>query len=84
MPLYDYECDRCHLSFEVSRSMKDSDVPADCPLCNVKARRVFSAPMTFTRGASAQESLSSPAPPSAPRWSHHGHSHGPGSSAHSH
>lgn len=86
MPLYDYHCDRCDLEFEVSRSLKDSDVPAMCPMCDVKARRVFTAPMmTFTRGAAAEA-----APPSVPgggggsRWSHHGHSHGPGSSSHSH
>jgi putative FmdB family regulatory protein len=84
MPLYDYECDRCNLQFEVSRSIKDSDVPAVCPMCDVKARRVYTAPMmTFTRGAAYEAS-----PPSAPgnssRWSHHGHSHGPGGAGHSH
>lgn len=84
MPLYDYHCDRCGLDFEVSRSLKDSDVPADCPMCNVQARRIFTPPMmTFTRGA-ARESTPGPAPSSGARWSHHGHSHGPGTRPHSH
>jgi hypothetical protein len=39
--------------------------------------------MTFTRGA-ARESLGNPAPASGSRWSHHGHSHGPGTRPHSH
>lgn len=84
MPLYDYHCDACQLEFEVSRSIKDSDVPAMCPMCDVQARRVFTAPMmTFTRGAAAEAAPPS-MPPSGSRWSHHGHSHGPGSSSHSH
>ncbi|MCX7618665.1 zinc ribbon domain-containing protein [Tepidiforma sp.] len=85
MPLYDYRCDRCGLEFEVSRSIKDSDIPADCPMCSVPAKRLFTPPMmTFTRGA-ARESLGTPAPPAGgSRWSHHGHSHGPGTRPHSH
>ncbi len=85
MPLYDYRCERCGLDFEVSRSIKDSGIPADCPVCFEPARRVFTPPMmTFTRGA-ARESLQSPAPRSGgARWSHHGHSHGPGTRPHSH
>lgn len=84
MPLYDYHCNRCGLDFEVSRSIRDSDVPADCPMCNTAAQRVFTPPMmTFTRGA-AHESLHSPPTPSTSRWSHHGHSHGPGTKPHTH
>ncbi|GIW13465.1 MAG: hypothetical protein KatS3mg062_0904 [Tepidiforma sp.] len=85
MPLYDYHCERCGLDFEVSRSIKDSDIPADCPMCSVPATRVFTPPMmTFTRGA-ARESLGNPAPRGGgSRWSHHGHSHGPGTRPHSH
>ena len=85
MPLYDFHCDSCSLEFEVSRSMKDSDIPAHCPMCDAKARRVFSMPMTFTRGAAAAAEAPAAAPaPAASRWSHHGHSHGPGGMGHSH
>jgi putative FmdB family regulatory protein len=85
MPLYDYHCEPCSLDFEVSRSIKDADIPPFCPMCGLTARRVFTAPMmTFTRGA-ARENLSNPAPGGgSSRWSHHGHSHGPGSRPHSH
>jgi len=89
MPLYDFHCDKCGLDFEVSRSMKDSDVPAHCPMCDAAARRVFTMPMTFTRGAaSAVDPAATPTPDAAAaaaaKWSHHGHSHGVGASSHSH
>ncbi len=85
MPLYDYACDRCGLTFEVSRSIKDSDIPAMCPVCDIAARRVFTPPMaTFTRGAAAAADRANFPSPSPARWSHHGHSHGPGTGAHTH
>jgi len=86
MPLYDYACADCDLTFEVSRSFADADVPADCPMCGEQAKRQMSVPMSvFTRGAAAEgardrERTSS----AASRWSHHGHSHGPGSGNHTH
>jgi putative FmdB family regulatory protein len=86
MPLYDYRCADCNLTFEVSRSFKDSDVPALCPMCDREAKREISMPMaTFTRGAAAESLRQSPAASSeASRRSHHGHSHGPGAGSHSH
>jgi putative FmdB family regulatory protein len=82
VPLYDFECAECNVTFEVSRSFADSDVPAHCPRCEKQARRLLSAPLTvFTRGGAA-ESLR--APGTAARWSHHGHSHGPGSGSGGH
>ena len=83
MPLYEYSCEPCNLTFEVSRSFKDSDLPALCPMCDVAARKLIAVPLTtFTRGAASAQPA--PAPASASRWSHHGPSHGPGAANHSH
>lgn len=85
MPLYDYACGPCNLTFEVSRSFKDAEVGAQCPMCDREAKRVLSTPMmTFTRGAAAEASRNSFGAAAASKWSHHGHSHGSGTGAHSH
>lgn len=85
MPLYDYACAACELTFEVSRSFADADVPADCPMCDKPAKRQLSVPMaTFTRGAAADNARSRPGA-SEKRWAGgHGHSHAPGTAPHSH
>lgn len=87
MPLYDYACKRCKLTFEVSRSFKDADLGADCPQCGKPAKRELSIPMTYTKGAAiqslnAEQSRADKAV--AGKWSHGGHSHGAGVSGHSH
>lgn len=88
MPLYDYACPDCGLAFEVSRSFADSDKPAICPMCNVEAKRQLTVPLsTYTRGGYAEKARDSPAPSSfssGSRWSHGGHSHGAGTSSHTH
>jgi len=82
MPLYDYQCPECGLEFEVSRPMAESSNPANCPLDGAQAKRTFgNAPMTFVQRRGPSE------PPSTgggARWSHHGHSHGPGAGSHTH
>ncbi len=87
MPLYDYACKRCKLTFEVSRSFKDADMGADCPMCGKPAKRELSVPMTYTKGAAIQAlnaSQSSADRAVSSKWSHGGHSHGAGVSSHSH
>ncbi|MGD9933815.1 MAG: FmdB family zinc ribbon protein [Dehalococcoidia bacterium] len=82
MPRYDYSCGPCDLQFEVSRSFAEADKPVYCPFCEAPAVRGVSIPLaTFTRGSAASSPL--PAAPSS-RWSHHGHSHGPGATGHAH
>jgi putative FmdB family regulatory protein len=47
MPIYEYECEKCHSRFEVKRSFGE-DGSAKCPECRGKACRVFtSVPIIF-------------------------------------
>ncbi len=52
MPLYEYQCDTCHTTFEVRRSFSDTGVPP-CPHCNGtgQVRKVFSAPAIVFKGS---------------------------------
>ncbi len=50
MPLYEYECRKCHHRFE--RIQKFSDPPADkCPECGGKVDQVISAPAVQFKGS---------------------------------
>jgi putative FmdB family regulatory protein len=85
MPLYDYQCPACELAFEVSRTFAQADDPVSCPLCNTEAKRQVTAPQAvFSKGARAFTPGQPPPSGSAGRWSHHGHSHGPGTGSHTH
>ncbi|MBN1863254.1 MAG: zinc ribbon domain-containing protein [Dehalococcoidales bacterium] len=43
MPIYEYECLKCGVRFELRRSMADSDRKAECPQCGAQiTRRIFS------------------------------------------
>ena len=82
MPRYPFRCTVCGLEFEVSRSIKDATagVAAACPADGAKAERIFTVPnMLINKPMTA-----SPAPPVSRGYSHHGHSHGPGTGGHSH
>ena len=68
MPRYPFRCPACGLEFEVSRSIKDAT-----------AERIFTVPnMLINKPMTA-----APAPPVSRGYSHHGHSHGPGTGGHS-
>jgi len=41
MPIYEYECERCSLKFELKRRFSE-DGSASCPQCQGEARRLFS------------------------------------------
>lgn len=76
---YPFRCTVCGLEFEVSRPARDSAAEASCPADGAAAERIFTAAsMNFGR----PESTTSAPPSSA--YSHHGHSHGPGTGHHSH
>jgi len=47
MPIYEYECERCSLKFELKRRFSE-DGSASCPRCRGEARRLFSpVPIIF-------------------------------------
>jgi len=47
MPIYEYECERCQLRFELKRRFSE-DGKASCPRCQGEARRLFSpVPIIF-------------------------------------
>ncbi len=47
MPIYEYECQKCHLRFELRRGFGE-DGDGFCPQCGSEARRIFSpVPIIF-------------------------------------
>ena len=76
---YAFRCPTCALEFDVSRPVSEASKPAACPVDGATAERIFTMPSTnFNRPPSA-------APASdAGGYSHSGHSHGPGTRAHTH
>ena len=44
MPIYEYECRRCKLKFDLYRKFADSDRAAKCQNCNGRARKLISLP----------------------------------------
>jgi putative FmdB family regulatory protein len=82
MPRYGFRCEACGLEFDVSRRFEDAGADAQCPVDGARAPRVFTVPtMFFQRRAAPGPAAPKPA---GSGFSHHGHSHGPGASPHSH
>ena len=50
MPIYEYECGRCHHRFEVRQGFKDKP-QAKCPRCQETARRVFQPTPIIFKGS---------------------------------
>jgi putative FmdB family regulatory protein len=47
MPIYEYECEKCHSRFELKRKFGE-DGTTHCPQCRGKASRIFtSVPVIF-------------------------------------
>ena len=42
MPIYEYECDKCSLRFEVKRRFSEDGGSPCCPRCQGSVRRLFS------------------------------------------
>jgi putative FmdB family regulatory protein len=53
MPRYDYRCRACGDTFEVTRPMRDSDVPATCPQGHTDTVKLLSTVAVTGRGAGA-------------------------------
>jgi putative FmdB family regulatory protein len=53
MPSYDYRCSSCEALFEVRRSFKDANDPAECPQCgSLKTQKKLSAVAFISKGGS--------------------------------
>lgn len=50
MPIYEFECEKCRLKFDLKRSFGE-DGNADCPHCHGKAHRCFSAVPVIFKGS---------------------------------
>jgi putative FmdB family regulatory protein len=48
MPIYEYVCSKCNSSFELLRSLSQSDNHVDCPRCHSPARRKMSTFACFS------------------------------------
>jgi len=47
MPVYEYQCKKCHYRFELKQSFNDDSI-VTCPQCASKAKRIFSpVPIIF-------------------------------------
>ena len=76
---YPFRCTTCGAEFVVSRPVSEVSAAAFCPTDGAAAERIFTVPeMNMHRPPAT-----TPSPPSS-GYSHHGHSHGPGASHHSH
>ena len=76
---YPYRCTKCRAEFVVSRPATEASAATYCPTDGAAAERIFTVPeMNLNRPPATTPSLPSSG------YSHHGHSHGPGTSHHSH
>jgi len=50
MPIYEYECEKCSLRFELKKHFGE-DGRASCPLCQGEARRIFSPVPVIFKGS---------------------------------
>lgn len=50
MPIYEYQCEKCSLRFELKKRFSD-DGSAFCPQCGSEARRLISAVPIIFKGS---------------------------------
>ncbi len=50
MPIYEYECGRCHFRFEMKQGF-DEEPAAMCPQCQGRTRRVLHATPVIFKGS---------------------------------
>jgi len=52
MPIYEYTCADCKLTFELMRPFREADKEAPCPRCHNQAKRIMSPCVSFSRDGS--------------------------------
>ena len=50
MPTYEYRCNQCEHTFEITRSYKEEESAITCPKCELNCTRVYSVPGVQFRG----------------------------------
>jgi putative FmdB family regulatory protein len=56
MPIYEYNCSDCELTFELMRPLSEAEEDALCPRCQSRARRIMSACVALSRDSGGQTS----------------------------
>jgi len=56
MPIYEYTCSDCELTFELMRPFSEADKDASCPRCHNQARRIMSPCFALSRDSSGETS----------------------------
>ena len=84
MALYDFQCPKCELEFEVSRPITRAGEPAYCPVDGEESARIFTMPNTFVKRRTGDAVPAPPAGAGGSGFSHFGHSHGASDGTHSH
>ena len=49
MPIYEYNCHECDITFEMMKPFSEADKDASCPRCHKDAKRIMSPCVCFTR-----------------------------------
>ena len=62
MPLYEYRCRTCDDTFEVRRSMSESNAPAACPSGHDNSVRLLSVFASVGASGASQGATSAPQP----------------------
>jgi putative FmdB family regulatory protein len=74
MPIYEWNCVACDLSFEALASVAEANVPRECPECGEPAGRIISACIIGAGGTSNAGTMESTAH-AAGEAHHHSHQH---------
>lgn len=56
MPIYEYTCTDCDLTFELMRPFSEADKDAPCPRCHNRARRIMSPCVCLSKNSSGETS----------------------------
>jgi putative FmdB family regulatory protein len=54
MPIYEYNCADCELTFELMRPFSEADKEASCPRCHNQARRIMSSCVCFSKNGGGE------------------------------
>ena len=56
MPIYEYTCPDCDITFELMKPFSEADKDASCPRCHKQARRIMSPCVCLSRNGSGEMS----------------------------